>query len=1090
MNFANPHFFSAILDGIPHRFILIQESESLSGTKSGSMPRFSLGSINASRDPRYSAMGDLVEVGATANSLKIPPGYLMAHQYIYVMHGNTDANGWQYRSQWSAGSLGKSDEPWTNSPLASSCVRRRVWMTTIVGRENLTIAKRLLSDNVRVDSGGYKMQGELLRFEKGTLTKSWQRRRVTLANNRIEIYSGNTKKSDVPLQDCEVKILFENQCPGKYYAFSIRSPMGDVGVVLDCESKEMRRNWIAAIQYQMAMYSNELNFAPLQTAPPTGVTPDNRVLLCGDLMLQGYDANGNAVWSPRHFQLLPREIIYFEEDVLMGRLFVERAKIVGDNKSLNFQVESASGIKLTLSADTPQNKNLWLMGVNRQIQWLENQKLKLENCPKEELNDALVPVSERISQYYDDAWRAPPVAGANEAYFSRLLNLNENAPDAVEFTELVTATERQDYAAEKSNESAESNEETFDSVGENGHTMGEKKSTSEMREQAKVAASKEVTNTVGADESQTTTSSTSQSKSMARQTSSSSSSAMKTTSRPSSSGSLKNVSDSSPNEVLPTLNPRRSLINPKYILTVVKGVTHRFLLAMESEYRTGSSVVEKHPPRFTVGGPRASKDPRTTPVDELIAITSNKPEIQLPPGWVMMHQYINIIQQNTDDDGWQYRSNWSEGPLTSKDEQWMERYNADVHNVRRRLWMTTVVKKDDVMRAKKLVYDSLNAGPKRDVILQGNLYRYHQELGQSSTSWQRRKVLLYHNKLEFYIGNERKGEAELEGCTVKILFGPQCPARNFAFSVRNPTGTVSVLLEAESEESRLRWAKAIYYQIAILTPDVNFPPIMYGPPSGELPRNRVLFCGDLAKSDVNMHFQLKHNLLIFAQRGEKTLGRLNLEQASLTSNKEDTGNEFAIRFRSGYILTVGADSPEKKLSWVRAIRRQVTKIENDNVIPPNSPPEEYGADGLTPSQRFDRHHDAQWTAPPLDEEGEATFFSREMDKLDKLKNSEVWDGAEKSVQRVQSLSIASMPPAPPSTSIETSQSASQEQSSATETSSTSVSSTVSPNNRGSTRSSSSAVSKTSNSKSMSSSSTSKTSSQVQSQRMASQSLTK
>jgi hypothetical protein len=74
MNFANPHFFSAILDGIPHRFILIQESESLSGTKSGSMPRFSLGSINASRDPRYSAMGDLVEVGATANSLKIPPG--------------------------------------------------------------------------------------------------------------------------------------------------------------------------------------------------------------------------------------------------------------------------------------------------------------------------------------------------------------------------------------------------------------------------------------------------------------------------------------------------------------------------------------------------------------------------------------------------------------------------------------------------------------------------------------------------------------------------------------------------------------------------------------------------------------------------------------------------------------------------------------------------------------------------------------------------------------------------------------------------------------------------------------------------------
>jgi hypothetical protein len=933
----------------------------------------------------------------------------MAHQYIYIVHDNTDANGWQYRSRWSKGALKAASEPWTNSPLASSNVRRRVWMTTIVGRENLTLTKRLLSDNVRVDSGGYKMQGELLRFEKGTLTKSWQRRRVTLANNRIEFYSGTTKKGEVPLNDCEVKVLFENQCPGggknaNIYAFSIRNPLGDVGIVLDAETKDTRRNWIAAIQYQLAINSSELNFAPLTNAPPTGVTPDNRVLLCGDLMLQGREEE-NVVWSPRHFQLLPREIIYFEGEVLMGRLFVENAKIAGDNKSLNFQIESASGIAITLSADTPQNKNMWLLGVNKQIQELDNQKLKLENCPKEELNDN--PVSETMSQYYDEKWDAPPVTGADDSYFSRLLNLNENAADAHEFTELVpytgdtgdtggigdTQTEREEFAAEKSNESAEANEENFETVEGNGTTVGEKKSSNEMRQQAKVAASKEVSNTVAADGSRTTSSTTSQSKSMAKQSNSSSSSVMKTSSNPSNPSNPSNslsLRNSDPNEVLLALNPRRSLINPKFILTVVKGVTHRFLLAMESEYRADSGVEYrvKHPPRFTVGGPRASKDPRTTPVDELIAITSNKPEIQLPPGWVMMHQYINIIQQNTDDDGWQYRSNWSEGPLTSKDEQWVEKYT-EGHNVRRRLWMTTVVKKDDVMRAKKLVYDSLNAGPKRDVILQGNLYRYHQELGQSSTSWQRRKVLLYHNKLEFYTGNERKGEAELEGCTVKILIGPQCPGREFAFSVRNSSGSVSALLEADSEENRLRWMKAIYYQIAILTPDVNFPPIMFGPPSGELPMNRVLFCGDLAKNDVNMHFQLKHNLLIFAQRGDKVLGRLNLEQASLTSNKEDTGNEFAVRFRSGYILTVAADSPEKKLSWVRAIRRQVTKIENENVIPPNSPVEEQGEDGLSPGQRFDKHHDSKWTAPPLDNDGEATFFKKEMERLDKLKDTEV-----------------------------------------------------------------------------------------------------
>ena len=197
----------------------------------------------------------------------------------------------------------------------------------------------------------------------------------------------------------------------------------------------------------------------------------------------------------------------------------------------------------------------------------------------------------------------------------------------------------------------------------------------------------------------------------------------------------------------------------------------------------------------------------------------------------MMHQYVYIVQQNTDENGWQYRSDWSEGALSSKDEQWAEKYVPAVHNVRRRLWMTTVVKKADVIGAKKLVYDSLNGPSKKDVIMQGNLYRYNQDMGQSSTSWQRRKVLLYHNKLEFFIGNERKGEAELDGCAVKMLFGPQCPNRNYAFSVRSPSGSVNVLLEAENDEARLMWVRAINYQISLLTTEENLQPITYRHPN-------------------------------------------------------------------------------------------------------------------------------------------------------------------------------------------------------------------------------------------------------------------
>lgn len=369
----------------------------------------------------------------------------------------------------------------------------------------------------------------------------------------------------------------------------------------------------------------------------------------------------------------------------------------------------------------------------------------------------------------------------------------------------------------------------------------------------------------------------------------------------------------------------------------------------------------------------------------------------------MMHQYINIVQQNTDENGWQYRSNWAEGTLSSKDEQWVERFKPGFHFVRRRLWMTTVVKKNDVMAAKKLVYDSLNAPPKKEVIMQGNLYRYNQELGQSSTSWQRRKVLLYHNKLEFFIGNERKGEAELEGCVVKMLFGPQCPGRNYAFSLRNASGSVNVLLEAENDETRLVWVKALVYQISILAHDVNFPPLPYSPPTGELPMNRILYCGDLMKDGETLHFQLKHTQLLYFQKGDKLYGRLNLEQASMTSVKEETGDEFAVRFRSGFILTVCADSPETKLSWVRAIRRQVARIESEKSFAPNTPPEELQDDGLGLEERFVRSHDTVWTAPPVDLDAEVDFMSSEHEKLYELSGTEIWDGQLKSVSRPSSL---------------------------------------------------------------------------------------
>jgi len=75
MRFVNPHYFSAILDGINHRFVLVLESESLATNVGGrSPPRFALGAINATKDPRNIPIENLIELNVVDNLIRIPQG--------------------------------------------------------------------------------------------------------------------------------------------------------------------------------------------------------------------------------------------------------------------------------------------------------------------------------------------------------------------------------------------------------------------------------------------------------------------------------------------------------------------------------------------------------------------------------------------------------------------------------------------------------------------------------------------------------------------------------------------------------------------------------------------------------------------------------------------------------------------------------------------------------------------------------------------------------------------------------------------------------------------------------------------------------
>jgi hypothetical protein len=152
------------------------------------------------------------------------------------------------------------------------------------------------------------------------------------------------------------------------------------------------------VQYQLAVIYPDVNFPPFDYGPPTGSHPDDRVLLCGDLLklhMQthfhgGYSSGGGSYggkWVKMHFQLRPYEVLFFEyasaassgagggggggssNSTLKGRLLLEHASIRAREKDprekererddfseFEFSLRSASGMTLLLRAPSNEVK--------------------------------------------------------------------------------------------------------------------------------------------------------------------------------------------------------------------------------------------------------------------------------------------------------------------------------------------------------------------------------------------------------------------------------------------------------------------------------------------------------------------------------------------------------------------------------------------------------------------------------------------------------------------------------------------------------------------------------------------------------------
>lgn len=236
--------------------------------------------------------------------------FLTFHVFVVVYDG-TDEQGWQYRSSWPTQALAADDEQWSKKNASDAGVRRRLWMTTLVERENVSLAKMKLSEVVVSREIGLILNGPLLRLEQDENgDKKWIPRNCTLSNEKVVIMDeeNGEKVDEVHVVGCQMKLL-------DGFAFSVRTLDGSSCVLFDTDSEETRRKWLSAIRYQIAVRSPLIDFASFPNSPTLWLDETHRIVLSGYLLKKG---QRGMSWKRRYFRLTPRELQYYDEDVLKG----------------------------------------------------------------------------------------------------------------------------------------------------------------------------------------------------------------------------------------------------------------------------------------------------------------------------------------------------------------------------------------------------------------------------------------------------------------------------------------------------------------------------------------------------------------------------------------------------------------------------------------------------------------------------------------------------------------------------------------------------------------------------------------------------
>lgn len=380
----------------------------------------------------------------------------------------------------------------------------------------------------------------------------------------------------------------------------------------------------------------------------------------------------------------------------------------------------------------------------------------------------------------------------------------------------------------------------------------------------------------------------------------------------------------------------------------------QFVLELQDRSRPNDFYVAGRTSQFldprTLQGPVLDAGDGSSLSDRMLRSADDE-LVQAPEGCSFLHEWVVLLEaKNTDPYGFQYRSDmFSDAPTgdsavassSASDEVWTP---SPSHRctTRRRVWFRSFCASSGVKVAKMKLSNEIIARCRGGESLRGEMWK----LGYINRTWKKRNFILTDKSMDYYSGPpsviNKQGSWDLSaGCTVRTLYGQQCPGRSFAIMIQSPDGKArNLLLDAYSDHERVDWVFHLSYVLAMLNPSMNFPPLPSSPPFQVRPDDKVIFRGDLVKQGhvvtnwTTRHFELTSQVLRYYD-GINVKGTVPLLDATLTdladgasssrspagagSNKQESSLEFSLSSRSGYLLRMRAPSKTSKDEWLENV---------------------------------------------------------------------------------------------------------------------------------------------------------------------------